>query len=455
MRNLLSGRRRLLLTAAAAVAAVAVAVPALAAGTNPWDLLPDRTSAVRDAVQGGMARNVILLIGDGMGDSEITIARNYEKGANGRLAMDTLPLQGAYTTYAVQKGTDKPDYVTDSAASGTGWATGKKSYNGAISVDTNGKPQSSLLELARKQGYQTGNVTTAEIEDATPAVLGAHVVDRGCKGPDNMATCAVNDKVNGGAGSIAEQFVDSKADVILGGGKAFFDQTVKAGPYQGKTVLQQAAENGYNVITDKTALSAADNKKPLLGLFAKNNMDLEWTGPLAVKGGTASSRCAVNDAYPAAAPRLDEMANKAISLLNSKKGSAGFFLQVEGASIDKQDHASNPCGQIGETIAFDKAVQAALDFAKKDGNTSVFVTADHGHTSQIIEGPVSPGNTATLITNEGSPMHINYATSTGSSQSHTGTEVRIVGYGPQAANIVGTTNQTDLFYTISRALHLK
>lgn len=87
----------------------------------------DNTEAARAAVVGGQARNVILLIGDGMGDSEITVARNYAEGAAGRLAMDSLPLTGAYTTYSVSKDDPSvPNYVTDSAASGTGWATGRR-----------------------------------------------------------------------------------------------------------------------------------------------------------------------------------------------------------------------------------------------------------------------------------------------------------------------------------------
>src|SRR5689334_22059346 len=140
--------------AAAGLAVVLVAgVPVLATATNGHQ---DRTQVAKKAVVGGTARSVILLIGDGMGDSEITIARNYHVGAAGRLAMDTLPLTVAYTTYAVQKDNPKlPDYVTDSAASGSGWATGYKTYNGAISVLPNGKPQATILELAKKAGFRT------------------------------------------------------------------------------------------------------------------------------------------------------------------------------------------------------------------------------------------------------------------------------------------------------------
>ena len=248
-------KRRLMIGAAAAAAVAVVPAVAVAAGTTK----PDNTEAARQAIVGGKARNVILLIGDGMGDSEITIARNYAKGAAGRLSLDSLPLTGAYTTYAVQKANPSlPDYVTDSAASGSGWATGKKTYNGAISVTPDGKAQATILELAKKAGFRTGDVSTAEIQDATPAVLVSHVTDRSCYGPVAVSTtCPTNAKENGGAGSISEQLVQTRADIVLGGGSKSFDEVVKAGPFAGRTVLDQAKAAGYQVVTDATDISRA------------------------------------------------------------------------------------------------------------------------------------------------------------------------------------------------------
>ena len=200
----------------------------------------DRSQDFHDATRGGRAKNVIMFLGDdGMGDSEITIARNYQAGANGRLWMDTLPLTGAYTTYALQESNPSLiDYVTDSAASGTGWATGFKTSNGRISsVAGTGNTVTRLttiLELAQRAGFKTGNVSTAEITDATPAVLNAHINDRGCQGPANMANCAPYKKENGGPGSIAEQSVDHHVNVLLGGGLARFQQVITGGPHVGK-----------------------------------------------------------------------------------------------------------------------------------------------------------------------------------------------------------------------------
>jgi alkaline phosphatase len=451
----------------AAAAVPLAAAAALFITAEPADSHGD-DNGPRSAVVGGHARNVIMFLGDGMGDSEITIARNYAVGAAGHLAMDSLPMTGEYTTYAVDKADPtKPNYVTDSAASGTGWATGYKSYNGAISVTPDGKPKPTILELAAKAGYRTGDVTTSELTDATPAVLASHVVDRGCQGPANMAACPANDRLNGGEGSIAEQMVTKNIDVLLGGGKARFDQLEKAGPFVGKPVTDQAVAAGYTVVTDSAGLGAITPGQKVLGLFHPGNMDLEWTGPIAAAypANTTPVACTRSNPVRAATqPHLSDMTAKAIALLDaqtSKRGSKGFFLQVEGASIDKQDHASNPCGQIGETVEFDRSVKVALDYVKHHPDTLIIVTADHGHTSQIIENPQtdthhSTGAIATLLTADNAPMVVHYATNLlGQSQDHTGTEVRIAAQGPQAFRVLGVTNQTDLFGTMRYALNIR
>jgi alkaline phosphatase len=431
----------------------------------------DQTSEVRRAVEGGRARNVIFFLGDGMGDSEITIARNYALGAGSRFAgIDALPLTGEATTWSVQEANPgKPDYVTDSAAAGTAWATGHKTSNGRIST-TAGTNQDlkTILEIASEQGFATGNVSTAEITDATPAVLNAHVNDRGCQGPTDMTNCQADKKLNGGAGSIAEQTVDHHVDVVLGGGKARFDQTIDGGPDAGKTVIQSAQRQSYELLTTADQLASVGDGMRVLGLFASGNMTTEWSGMLAAPyPGTGPQRCVENNRATQTPnqPSLAAMTQKAIDLLDadrfdSKKHgnrAKGFFLQVEGASIDKRDHAEDPCGQIGETVAFDSAIQVGLAYAERHPNTLIVVTADHGHTSQIIDPQTtadhSPGAISTLLTHEDVSMVVNYATNLHTrSQSHTGTEVRVAAQGPQAANVVGVIDQTDLFHVMARAL---
>ncbi|KRC66576.1 alkaline phosphatase [Aeromicrobium sp. Root236] len=457
----------------AGIAAAAVVVGVTAAGAigathdlsahgGATRLSGDQSKTLKSAIDGGRADNVILLIGDGMGDSEITSARNYQYGADGRFpGIDALPFTGQYTTFSLTKD-GKTDYVPDSAATGSAWATGTKTYDNAVSVDIRGKAQPTLLELAKKRGLKTGDVTTSEIQDATPAVQVSHISARSCYGPvKTAATCPEAALENGGPGSISEQLLKTRPDVTLGGGAATFNEKATAGKWKNLTLLDQAERRGYQLPTDLASLNKitkANQKKPVLGLFGPGNLPVRWVGPAATIDGSKkpAERCKDNSARPASQPSLAAMTKKSIQLLDSGN-KKGFFLQVEGASIDKQDHAADACGQIGETVDLDEAVKVALDFAKKDKHTTVIVTADHAHTSQIIEaGSTSPGLTTNLLTNEGSPMTLNYGTSpAGGSQQHTGTQLRVAAYGPQAANFVGLTDQTDMFFTISRALKLK
>ncbi|GAC48488.1 alkaline phosphatase [Gordonia aichiensis] len=444
----------------------------------------DRGSLIADSIRNSGAKNVILLIGDGMGDSEITVARDYAQGAGGTFSgLDALPLTGQYTHYSIDKD-GHPTYVTDSAASGSAWSTGTKTYNGAISVDIKGKSQQTLLELAKKAGKATGDVTTAEIQDATPAVQVAHVSNRKCYGPEETAEKCPDDALDkGGKGSITEQLLATRADLVLGGGAKTFQQTATAGQYRGKTLEVQAKERGYQMVRSADELNgvtAANQNSPVLGLFAEGNMPVRWNGPVATKGGylEPAATCTDNPERGSSTPKLADMTKKSIDLL--KGNDKGFFLQVEGASIDKQDHAANPCGQIGETVDLDEATKVALDYAKDNRDTLVIVTADHAHSSQIVESmtaddvqkaaddaklPVQaekdaiyPGLTRVLTTKDGRPLTVSYGTSDNldaMDQGHTGTQLRIAAYGPSAANVVGLTDQTDLFFTISRALGLQ
>ena len=449
-------RNRFVIAAGAALVVMVAATAAIAGGKG------DRSDAVRDAIEKGKAKNVILLIGDGMGDSEITIARNYTVGAAGRLALDQLPLTGQMTTYSVFPD-GKPDYDPESASTSTAWSTGHKTVDGRIGTSPSDQDLRNVLELAQKAGFRTGNVSTADITDATPAGAMAHIAARGCQGPTNMSACPQDKKSAGGPGSIAEQAVEHKLDVLLGGGKARFDQVIPVGegPYAGQTVLQQAQTLGYAVVTDKTGLAAAQPGKKLLGLFTSSHMSLDWGGVAATNPPAGPGRCQTG-LQPATEPSLADMTSKAIALLDAKlkgpgKDQPGFFLQVEGASIDKRDHAAQPCEQIGETVDFDAAVRVALEFAKRNKDTLVILTGDHGHTSQIVEADATPaGASSILVTNEGSQMMVTYGTAAGDprvvSQEHTGTQIRVAAQGPQAANAVGLIDQTELFDIMTRAL---
>lgn len=429
----------------------------------------------------GGARNVILFIGDGMGDSEITIARNYERGAAGALAMDTLPITGDYTTYSVrEEDPETPDYVPDSAATATAWGTGQKTSSGRIAT-TAGTDEdlTTILELARQSGRLTGNVSTASLTDATPASLMANVADRGCEGPQETAEdCPQDSKAEGGPGSIAEQSVDNGVDVLLGGGREFYEQQADGGPDEGSTVVESAERQGYNVIETADQLASAAPGQKLLGLFGDSTLETVWQGEPARQNLDLEEdpQTCEEGVQPDEQPTLEAMTGKAIGLLDNDNG---FFLQVEGASVDKQDHISNPCEQIGETIDLDNAIAVGLEYAKQNPDTLVVVTGDHGHTSQIIPGPPSdyydddydyqpPGETALLKTADDTEMLVSYATNefrgedgeivegedSEDAHTHTGTQIRVAAQGPNSEGVLGQTDQTDLFYTMADAMGL-
>ena len=327
----------------------------------------------------GRIKNVIYLLGDGMGRTHVTAARQRYYGAAGKLAMETMPAQGFVSTYSVQKKSGQPgdsdfapNYVTDSASAATAWSSGVKTYNAALGIDAKGALVPTVMELAHQAGYRTGNVSTAEITDATPAGQMSHALARGCQGPTYTATACQDTSITGSAlpesdvrvTPIAKQIArNGTADVILGGGLSRFDAADEdALVAQGYEVLSSPAKQKLATGAD---LDKAKGDK-VFALFNKGNMTVQKykdDNPASVQ---------------AAEPSVADMTAKAIALLEKGgKGGKGFYLQVEGALIDKRSHANDAAQTLGETKAFDDAVKVALDFAKKDGHTLVIVTADH------------------------------------------------------------------------------
>jgi alkaline phosphatase/streptomycin-6-phosphatase len=464
--------KRLMVAGLAMLAISAVVAASAAAGGPFWSHHDATEKAVASALKNKKPKNVIFLLGDGMGTQEITAARYYQ-GVENPLNVDRMPFTGFDTTWSVKPSTAAPylpDYDPDSAATGSAWATGQKTLDERISqgpstgIDVPGPNLKTILEIAQAEGKKVGDVSTAEITDATPAVLASHISQRGCQGPANMGACPTETKAAGGLGSIAEQMVDHKVDVILGGGRARFTAKVAGGPYDGKTVVEEATEQGYRYVTDADGLSTVGGGKPVLGLFNDSNMSLEWSGPPAALGKGNDPVPCTEGQRPGNEPSLAAMTRRAIDLLDARSNRKGFFLQVEGASIDKQDHATNACGQIGETIAFDRAIGIALDYQEDNPDTLVVVTADHSHTSQIVgedaAGTGLPtGYSTNLTTKDGQTLSLTYGTAgyeagkapaaVPPSQQHTGAVVPVWGSGPGGLAVLGTNDHTDLFSTLS------
>lgn len=423
-------------------------------------------------------RNVILVIGDGMDDQQITIARNYLVGAFGELNLDRLPLRGSAQVLTYEEELPlKMTYVADSANGGTSIATGGVTSTGRIGTTVvEDLDLTNILELARAAGYKTGVVTTASVTDATPAAFLSHVSFRSCEGPNDMGGgigpgCLADKKANGGKGSIAEQIADSNANVVLGGGITKFGQLAEG---SSKTVLQTAQENGFNYVSTAAALDAYTGNGRLLGLFSNSTMPVKLSGATATRVTfdasnqpvmPAATTCTANPAF-ASVPTLAAMTEKAMEVL-SKNNPRGFILVIESASVDKQAHARNPCGHIGEMEQLDEVVGLARDFAEDSPNTLLLVTADHGQSPQLIpEGSSLPrpdgstpyplGHIARVNTHEGTVMRISYATTSGAQEDHTGTEVPVLAFGADPFNrIKGFMPQPEVFTIMKRHLRVQ
>ncbi|AKG36500.1 alkaline phosphatase [Paenibacillus durus] len=291
------------------------------------------------------SKNLIVLIGDGMGPAQISATRYYEQYKKGVKHLNLDPYYvGQATTYA-DRGEDGgkvvSGVVTDSASAGTAFATGHKTYNAGISVSNEdaSKPFASVIEAAVSSGKATGLVTTARITHATPAVYASHVRNR-----DNEA-------------AIASQYLESGVDVLFGGGKQFFVTKDEKGKRTDKNILPDFKAKGYTIVESTSALKALPaSTTKALGLFG-------------------NSHVAYTPDRTAEIPSLAAMTSSALKILSKDKD--GFVMMIEGGRIDHAGHANDFPTLIQETLDFDAAFKTAIEFAKKDGNTSVVVTADH------------------------------------------------------------------------------
>jgi alkaline phosphatase len=421
------------------------------------------------------AKNVILVIGDGMDDHQISIARNYLKGATGKLTLDTMPVRSSVQVLTFsEENPDKYIYVADSACSGTSMSTGVATSRSRIATTAKSDEDiETIVEMAHKSGFKTGIVSTASVTDATPAVFASHIKYRFCENPDTMVTdrfsCQQDLKANGGLGSISEQLAVSNVDVIFGGGLENFTPNIEGGT---TTVLDTAIENGFTILKTKQDLQSVSTSGKVMGLFAEKHLatklrgedgriaekpdpsflnSIHWT--LGDVDLPAPMTCEANpDASET--PSLLSMSSKAIELL-SADNEVGFFLMIESASIDKQSHARNPCGSIGELDQLDETVAYALEFAEQNPGTLVLVTADHSQAAQLVPEsslfsvlgiPVyTPGAMARIITLEGGLMGVNYATNDIFAEEHTGAAVPL--YANDAAKVKINTyiTQTEVF----------
>lgn len=433
--------------------------------------------------QEALAPKVILIIGDGMDQQQITIARDYIAGYDGRLTLDAMPLRSSVQIQTVaEENPSMPEYVADSANTATSIATGIVTSAGRISTTPGTDLDApTIMELAAAARLGTGIVTTSSVTDATPASFAAHISYRICESPRAMVStdadgnavpsgnCPADLKANGGKGSIAEQIAASRVDIVLGGGERYFAEAAEG--EKRTTVRDLAAANGFRVVATAAELASLKRGGKVLGLFAPVTMPVQWRGA----GGAQAQRvrrdengrvvlpepfaCEPNPAF-GATPPLTSMARAALAHLDGRS----FVLMIESASIDKQSHVRRPCGQIGELKQLDDTLKLVLEYAAAHPETLVLVTADHSQAAQLVPetswlagfNAASPGYFARVRTPEGAIMGVNYATNDSEVQEdHTGADVPLFAYGTDANEIPATVRQTDVFDIMMRHLGLK
>ncbi|MBN2863137.1 MAG: alkaline phosphatase [Bacteroidales bacterium] len=322
-------------------------------------------------------RNVILMIGDGMGVDAVYAAMSVSKLP---LNMEKCPVTGFQKTYSENR------YITDSGASGTAIATGKKTNNGAIGVDPAGNRLRSVLEIAEENGLATGLVSTSAVTHATPASFIAHQANR-----NNYE-------------DIAADFLKTDIDVFIGGG---YDHFAKRA--DNLNLIDSLKARGYAVETSMNSIIGSTSPK-LAGLIAPEHSPYRLNG----RG-----------------EMLSLATRKAIDLL--KEDRDGFFLMVEGSQIDWAAHAHHADTLVSEVLDFDQAAGVALDFAKTDGHTLVIITADHETGGVTIIG----GN------NKIQSVRLSFSTT-----EHSAVMVPVFSYGPGSDKFSGVYDNTDIFHKI-------
>lgn len=282
-------------------------------------------------------RNVILMIGDGMGLEQISCAWVLNRG---KLNIDNFPVVGLSRTYCTD------NLITDSAAGGTALAVGQKTAIDHVGCDPDGAPLYSMLSKAQELGKKTGCVTVCHLADATPC-------DFCCHNPSRYDS----------DGLIAD-YIDCGVDFIAGGGRDYF------GPkrHDGRDIVAEMKAKGYNYASDEQQLMEA--ALPVLGLMSDDNI------PIAAERGDL----------------FRHMVARCLDLLSSESGEKGFVAMLEGSCIDDWLHANRIDLAMEETLDFDRTVGDVLQWAEKDGHTLVIVTADHATGALTLQdGDIAEG----------------------------------------------------------------
>lgn len=338
--------------------------------------------------------SIIYMIGDGMGLTHVTAAK---LASGSPLALECARYIGLASTHSASSD------VTDSAASGTALATGTKTYNGVIGMDTLRQPLTSILRSAAESGRSTGIVVTCQVTHATPAAFVANNISRN------------NEE------AIANDFLTTRPDLFIGGGVKFFEQRA-----DGRDISEELRAEGYRMLYSMEELASVDTLP---------------VGVLLAPVGLPRRSAGRGDMLPQAV-------GEALRLL-SAASERGFFLMVEGSQIDHAGHNNDAEEVVSETLDFDRAIAVAMDYADLNPGTLVVITADHetggmaltSDTERIVDGRALPG--------EGNRTAAAFAT-----KGHSGTMVPVYAYGTGAERFAGLYDNTDIPKRIAELMGL-
>lgn len=301
--------------------------------------------------KGKVAKNIIFLVSDGMSTGTLNMADLLLQRKEGRRSTWLKLYEENEVARALVDTSSANALVTDSAAGSSAWGGGVKVPNGSLNVNADGSFNKPILQKFKNAGKSVGCVTTVAITHATPAGF------------------SVNNASRGNQDEIARQYLDLKFDVLLGGGKEFFSADKRKDKAD---VFGDYKKAGYNVVNDRASLQAAKTSgKPILGAFWENGLPY-------------SLDAAQDQQILAQIPSLAELTEAAITRLS--KNPKGFVVQIEGGKVDWCAHSNDAGGLIYDQIAFDEALKVAIDFARKDKETLVIFTTDHGNANPGLFG---------------------------------------------------------------------
>jgi alkaline phosphatase len=330
--------RRHFLAKSGVVAAGGLAVPGGALGASH-----------ESTRSGGKPRHIIHLVSDGMSAGMLTCADQFSLLVRRRPSAWMKLYSQPGVVNALVNTRSLNSLVTDSAAAASSWGCGSRVLNGALNMFPDGRELKTLYALLGEEGWARGLVTTTEITHATPAGFAVNVPDRGQ------------------ADRIAEQYLERRIEVLLGGGRQFFLESTRGDKRDLKGDYAQA---GYFVMENRAQLAEAPVKGRWLGIFTRGHLPY-----------TIDQRA--DSHLQATVPTLGEMTRAALRRLESERH---FILQVEGGRVDHAAHDSDAAGAIWDQLAFDEALEVCLDFQRRQPDTLLVVTTDHGNANPGLNG---------------------------------------------------------------------